>query len=249
MLFRSGSRWSWTKRALCQRLEQEPTLALDIVHSCLQRVTVDSNPVVPQVAPRAGPPVMLYVKELGHDLSKGGSAYEVAVEDLPDGRQRFRLQDRVPQAVRDAAESAMKLDRAGDHLRRAWNAAFRHAPSPGEAYSQAVKAVEVAARPILTPNDETATLGRMLGEYRAREASFELALVGAGDSRQGKRGDVPGVAIARLMTQLLWTSQHDRHGKQDQNAPIEVSQAEAQAAVYLAVTLVQWFSTGVIRRA
>lgn len=234
--FERFPQWGSTKYVLRQRLEETQPLALDLVHSCLQRVTVGEIDA------------MRHVAQLSQALTAGGSAYEVAVEDLPDGCQRLGLQDRVPQAVRLAAESAMKLDRAGDHLTRAWNAAFGRDPSPGEAYAQAVKAVEVAARPILTPNDDTSTLGKMLGEYKANEASFETELVGAGDSGPGSKADVPGVAVARLMVQLLWTSQHDRHGNLNPAAPIEVSQDEAQAAVHLAVTLVQWFSTGVVRR-
>ena len=241
--------WRRTKRDFCARLEQDPALALDVLDWCLRQIELDNDRIVSVNDVLARQSVQQSVDELRHALTTGGSAYEVAASERPDGRQCYALQDRVPEAVRLAAESAMKLDRAGEHLTLAWNAAFGRSPSPGDAYAKALKAVEAAARPILAPNDATTTLGKMIGDLKTREASIELALKGACDSSPGNEKDVPGVTIARLMIQLLLRSQHDRHDNPNPDAPPEVSQAEAQAAVHLAVTLVQWFSTGVIRRA
>ena len=48
--------------------------------------------------------------------------------------------------------------------------------------------------------------------------------------------------------ELLWKGQIDRHGTDDASTPLSVSQAEAEAAVHLAVTLVQWFTSGAVSR-
>jgi hypothetical protein len=48
------------------------------------------------------------------------------------------------------------------------------------------------------------------------------------------------------MMQALWTGQNDRHAGQSGYTPS--TQAEAEAAVMLAVPLVQWFSSGAIAR-
>jgi hypothetical protein len=49
------------------------------------------------------------------------------------------------------------------------------------------------------------------------------------------------------MMELLWRGQHDRHGTGADDSPTDVSQEEAEAAVQIAVLLVQWFRTGVVQ--
>jgi hypothetical protein len=94
----------------------------------------------------------------------------------------------------------------------------------------------VAAHRLVSPNDKLATLGKMVAELKSNATKYLVILLGNGDF----------VTIARLMAQLLWTGQHDRHGNFDASKPISVSQVEAEAAVHLAALLVQWFETGVI---
>ena len=53
--------------------------------------------------------------------------------------------------------------------------------------------------------------------------------------------------VVRQMLSLLWKSQWDRHGVDD-DAPLTVSQQEAEDALALAVTLVRWFDTGAVYR-
>ncbi len=48
------------------------------------------------------------------------------------------------------------------------------------------------------------------------------------------------------MLGLLYGGQHDRHG--DSETPVSVSPEEAEAAFFLAVTLVHWFRSGAIVR-
>ena len=77
----------------------------------------------------------------------------------------------------------------------------------------------------------------MLGHMRSHPDDFCLML------------PAPGVSVtaATAMMTALWEGQTSRHAGQTptrRTVPTE----EARAAVHLAVVLVQWFSTGVVRR-
>ena len=48
------------------------------------------------------------------------------------------------------------------------------------------------------------------------------------------------------MAQALWTGQNDRHAGQPSYTPS--TQSDAEAAVFLAVPLVQWFLSGAVAR-
>jgi hypothetical protein len=51
------------------------------------------------------------------------------------------------------------------------------------------------------------------------------------------------------MMRVLWKSQLDRHGTDNEAVPIEVSKDEAETALHLAITLVHWFTSGAVTRA
>ena len=57
---------------------------------------------------------------------------------------------------------------------------------------------------------------------KANPTMYEVPLTGSGDSALGEKADLSGVTITRLIAQLLWTSQHDRHGNFDP-APADLS--------------------------
>ena len=175
--------------------------------------------------------------DLSSALTEAGSAWRVNADFTG-------LERRVEETVSEAAAVAMQHGKSGQLLREAWVAVYGVSPDPSKAYGQAIKAVEVAAHSLVTPNDAIATLGKMIGELRANPNKFTLSLAGKGDT--ASTGDTSAVTITRLMMQLLWTGQHDRHGNFDTTQPISVSQQEAEAAVHLAVLLVQWFETGII---
>jgi hypothetical protein len=48
------------------------------------------------------------------------------------------------------------------------------------------------------------------------------------------------------MMQLLWTNDYARHINVDPNVPLNVTQEEAESAVVLALTLINWFASGSI---
>lgn len=57
-------------------------------------------------------------------------------------------------------------------------------------------------------------------------------------------GDVDTVL---QMMRTVWTAQHDRHGTDDESVPANVTQAEAESALNLAISLVQMCRTGAFR--
>jgi hypothetical protein len=117
-------------------------------------------------------------------------------------------------------------------LREAWAQLLGVHPDPSAAYQSAVAAVEVAAKPVVSPNQQLTTLGSIRGEMRANPDRWKFDL---GEAE----------VVVELLT-ALWETQL-RHG--DETAPISETQEEADAAVHLALTLVRWFTTGAVRRA
>jgi hypothetical protein len=141
-------------------------------------------------------------------------------------------------AARTAAAKPEAGSAAG-HLRAAWNAAHALKPNPVTAYGEAIKAVESAAHAMVGPNNDRATLGTMIGHLRGNPEAFRIVLAG--------RSGAGGVGTVTAMMALLWDGQTSRHGGKNPTRP--ETPEEAQAAVYLAVTLVEWFASGAVRRA
>ncbi|MEU1510527.1 hypothetical protein [Kitasatospora sp. NPDC005748] len=75
----------------------------------------------------------------------------------------------------------------------------------------------------------------MLGELRSTTQKFTAVL------------PVPrAIEAVEAMMSALWDGQTSRHGKQHPTVP-ETLEA-ARAAVHLATTLVQWFTSGMVTR-
>jgi len=173
---------------------------------------------------------------LGHLLEQGGSLFHVVERDGV-----WMLERRVGSEVAAGAERAIAGGgRAGDHLGRAWHEVYGREPSPSAAYREAVRAVEAAAKPVVEPSNQQATLGTMIRVLDDHQADFSLAL-------QPTRGN--SIETLLEMMRVLWKSQLDRHGTDDESVPIEVSKDEAETALHLAITLVHWFTSGAVTRA
>lgn len=173
---------------------------------------------------------------LDHLLTRSGSVYRVAVDTNEGGAH---LERRVAAEARADAERAMaEGDRAGEHLRRAWRAVYGRDPHPNAGYQEAVAAVEVAARPVVTPTDAKATLGKMIDALRVKPAKWAVDL-------DHPDGEAPVRAFADLL-HVLWKGQH-RHG--DVAKAVEVPLRQAESAVQIAVLAVQWLRDGTIHPA
>ena len=152
-----------------------------------------------------------------------------------DGASRYQLQLRQALEVTFLLEAAIAgEDRASQHLTMAWSKCFGRDADPKGAYTDAVMAIEVAAKPIVTPNDTRATLGKMCAAIRTKPAKWET------DSNCKE-----SVETIRAMMEMVWTGQ-PRHG--DSTAELDVPQPAAEMAVHLAALLVSWFRSGQIRR-
>ncbi|MET0557513.1 MAG: hypothetical protein ABW065_02410 [Solirubrobacterales bacterium] len=161
-----------------------------------------------------------------------GSIWEVM--GVEDGNCRIVLRQSGPvtSVVVGLAEfstpAARHLDNALERLSR-----------PGEkdpvgAYAEAIKAVEAAARPAVTPKDPIATLGKMIAALEAKPSKWGVTLA---DER---------VEDVARRAAILWNTPHERHGSNDPQPPVTV--AQAQAGFALALGLVDYFARGLIYR-
>lgn len=166
-------------------------------------------------------------------LDAGSSMWKVGIRDGVAGLER-----RVPEGVQIAAEAVMATSgHAGTLLSEAWHAAFGVGPNPETAHRKAVLAVEAAAIPVVISTDKNATLGKVFTAMRD-QANWRLGIA-------KQHADYPIDKVLLGMVQMLWAGQ-GRHAGQPDWTPN--TQTEAEAAVMLAVPLVQWFSSGAIAR-
>ncbi|MCU1437884.1 MAG: hypothetical protein JWP66_971, partial [Naasia sp.] len=148
-------------------------------------------------------------------LEIGNSAY--AVNPHGDALQ-MRVEPSVQQQVVDAVANA--VGSAGDHLASAWNHSYGRKHDAPKAYSEAIKAIEAAAAPIVSPKNAKATLGTMIADVRQKPGKWLLEVA------------VPdGMTTVADMMDLIWKGQTSRHGGL---APTrEETPDEAQTAVHL----------------
>ena len=175
------------------------------------------------------------IDELGKMLKEGGSAWMVA----PDRRGLVkRVELEVVEAARVVIETG---SRAARHLGEAWRKVFGRDPDSTGGYREAVRAVEVVVCPVILPNDAKATLGRAIGQLKATPEKFTTVF-------QDLAPDIKPLDAIRGLMSLVWTNEVDRHGTDDETVPLHVSPEQAEAALFAAVTLVQWFQRGFVRR-
>lgn len=148
---------------------------------------------------------------------------------------------RVPLGAQIAADDTMaRAGQAGVRLANAWEALYGLSPDPSIAYGHAIKAVEDASIPVVSPKNTSATLGTVIRDME-QQGDWKLPM-----DREHDKAPTGPVLVS--MMRVLWHGQHDRHGGQP-SAPGNVSVAEASVAVGLAVTLVSWFDAGLPTRA
>lgn len=111
-------------------------------------------------------------------------------------------------------------------------------PQPVLGYRKSVEAVEAVVLPKVMPNDDTATLGKSIGQMRAQE-DWRLPFI-----KEHKQNPSQDVVLG--MMQALWSGHRDRHS--GTASYIQSTQEAAEAAVSLAVTLVNLIVNGGIAR-
>jgi hypothetical protein len=186
--------------------------------------------------------------ELDSILTEAGSVWRVDIQRIEvdaesHGHKAYReirtLQRRTsPEAVNALQAMTQSAPAAAPHLTSAWNYAFGRNPNPTQAYSEAIKAVEAAAIPVVSPNDLSATLGKVLGQLRNTPQKWQVVLTEGVPLRAG--GQMASIEVITNLTALLWENHTDRH------APVQpIQQAQAEMAVHLALSLVQIFTRSV----
>jgi hypothetical protein len=176
--------------------------------------------------------VITAAQTLERYLEAGGSVWAVAAD-------RRSLIRRVSDAENRAYQQATNpTDDASAEVSEAWTNVYGRNPNPSDAWDHAIKACEHILKPIVTPNDRSATLGGVVGQLRANPPVFDLVL-----RDNGQRNVIEPLDAFEKMLHLIWVNP-DRHGgSPDERKP---TQQEAQAVVQLAILVVQWARTGVL---
>ena len=197
--------------------DNDEDVALDVVHS-----------LVGQLQARGDAVGAVQIKELEFVLSTSNSVWTVG--DVAPGSQG--LVERLDPTVDDRSQTVMSSgSNAAEYLRRSWSEVRALSPNYDLALDHANKALEAAAQPIVTPNNQRATLGTIIAALRAKPEKWICAL-----------GSVDELTV-RLHN--IWKAQY-RHGEADGPIP-NVEPAVARAAIHDAVTLVQWLQDGTLQ--
>ena len=116
-----------------------------------------------------------YADELGETLIIAGSEWEVAV--VEEGSRQ--LGKRAVGPVREGIDAIRTpSQRAHHHLTRAWGQLTGRKPDASGVYREAIKAVEAAARPVVSPQNDRTTLGTIIRDLRAKPEKWEVVLDG-----------------------------------------------------------------------
>ncbi|WP_320671053.1 hypothetical protein [Patulibacter defluvii] len=176
-------------------------------------------------------------EQLAWMLEHAGSVWQVA-ERRDDSGERvgFWLVRRdLEEAQRAVERLTEEPSKPGAFLTASWNALVRRDPDPSGSYDKAVKAVEAAMHPIISPKNGVATLGTMRVDIRNKPSKWTFTSPVSAD-------------LVLAMTEALWTG-HMRHGTDQrfgtaEDARTDHTVQEADAALHLAITLVDFFVSG-----
>lgn len=143
------------------------------------------------------------------------------------------LISRVPEEV---AEEYALVVAANDHaaklLKSAWARTFSRYRNPKAAWEDATNAVENLLQPLVSPNDEKATLSKMAAALRDKPSKWRSHL------RVTDGGN--GVLALASALEIVWYTPA-RHGEE-----VAVDPLMSRAAVLQAITICQWLRDGVL---
>lgn len=146
-----------------------------------------------------------------------------------------RVDGTAAEMFRNAVSAA---DEISAELREAWARVYSLSTDPSDAWDHAIKAVEEALKPIITPTNNAATLGGVIGQLRSAPAGKNKFLLV--DNSLNPR-TVPLNTFIDLLS-FVWVNP-DRHGGANKRVP---TLDEARAVVHAAVLIVQYARMGVI---
>jgi hypothetical protein len=205
-------------------------LMLDVVDSILQHLPAldESGDYVIQNKLR------VLVAALQSILTESSSDFAV---DFSHG---MRLIQRVDKSAEpDSRDALEQVGLASGLPKTAWSETFTRDASPSGAYRDAVLAVESVACQTFTPADQKPSLGKAISYLQSTLTNWTVASLG--DQQQAS------AETLLAMLKMVWKN-HQKHIGADGAPPQPASQEEAEAVVFLAVTIVQWFERGLVKR-
>ncbi len=156
-------------------------------------------------------------------------------------REARQLRRVLPAGVEEVVRAALGVPAARAYMREAVHWATGLKPDPLKACDAMVRALEAVVLPAVAPNDAKATLGKILGQLRANTLSLS---VGLPRSSQASEATFRPPEVVRGMLELVWSS-YERHATRDAAPPTVEA---AQSLLGVAGTLVDWFSTGIVKK-
>jgi hypothetical protein len=138
-------------------------------------------------------------------------------------------------SVCDEVPSVNPPEGTARELAEAWTKVFSRDPDASDAWDHAAKAVEASLIPIVVSAQDKPHLGHVMGRLRSQSKKWSLLLPGVNNHHS--------IEPLISMLDLIWPNP-DRHAS-DNRRVSEIG--ETQAVVHLAITIVQWANSGVIR--
>jgi len=173
--------------------------------------------------------------KLNSVLFEGGSAWTVG-----ERRGGIGLVRRVEETVLlRTNETIQNSGSAGMLLKQAWDDVYSVNPKPSDAYFKAIKAVEQISIPKVIPKQNMPNLS-LVANQMEQDGDWYLS---SGVEITGQESNQIVVSLIRY----LWHGHHNRHAGTTAEHN-EISQMEAETAVSVAVTLVDWFARGLVAR-
>mgnify|MGYP000878191891 FL=1 len=178
-----------------------------------------------------------HAQSLEHILKYAGHILRVS----PDGN---RLVERIDPALWDEYEQVTQPDdQASQYMQEAWALAFGREPNSSDAWGRAIKAIETLLKPIVSPSDVRATLGKMISALRQSPDKWKCKLPDREYKSNGEINVKPGIEV--FIDALATIGyQPDRHGS---DQPQDVDEATTRSVLFLATTVVGWLRDGILR--
>ena len=178
-----------------------------------------------------------HAQPLEHILKSAGHVLRVS----PDGN---RLVERIEPTLWNEYEWATQPDdQASQYMQEAWALAFGREPNSSDAWGRVIKAIETLLKPIVSPRDVRATLGKMISALRQSPDKWECKLP---DRVYNVNGEINSKRGIEVFIDALATIgyQPDRHGG---DQPQDIDEATARSVLFLATTVVGWLRDGTLR--
>lgn len=171
-----------------------------------------------------------YALELKGILERRGSVWTVQANG---GGLERRVDITTSEAFRVAVTPR---DAASSELSEAWRKAYGRDPDASDAWDHAIKAVEAALRPLVSPRNDRATLGTLIRDLSAKPEKWTFGLQNSGSNLHGSE-------VLIEMLRLIWPNP-DRHAGENARVP---DLTEAQAVLQTAINVVHLVRLGIIK--